>query len=70
MLQLLTSLIDTIKIIVDFFVQGIQSLIVLLSNLPKFISFMTGSFGYLPHIFIPFLVFSISIYVVFLIIDR
>ncbi len=70
MLQLLTSLIDTIKIIVDFAIQGIQSFIVLLQNIPRFLFFMQGSFGYLPHILIPFVTFSLSVYLVFLIIDR
>ena len=70
MLQLLKSIADTIVSLVVFVVHSIQSLLKLLANLTQYILFLTNSILNVPAVFIPFLVGSIYIYVMYLITDR
>lgn len=70
MIDLLTSFINTVSALVNFIISSISSLIQLITLLPTYISYLTVSIGFLPSILIPFAIATISVYVVFLIIDR
>lgn len=70
MIDLLISFVNTVNIIVQFIINSITSLFNLLSLLPTYISYLTTSISFLPTVIMPFALASISIYVVFLIIDR
>lgn len=70
MINLLQSIIDTIRNLVTFIVHFIDSLIKLFTHIPTYISFLTTSINYLPTLIMPFAIASISLYVVFLMLGR
>lgn len=70
MLDLLASFLNTVISLVNFIVNSITSLLDLIIQFPTYLSFLSTSFGFMPSIFISFLLCSIAIYVVFFIIDR
>ena len=70
MLNLLSSLINTVISLVNFFVNSIQSLIDLITRFPTYISYITSAIGFTPTLIQPFLLASLSIYIIFFIIDR
>ncbi len=70
MIKLLSSIVNTISSIVSFIVSSIQAFTNILLNIPNYLTFITTSIGFMPTIFIGFLLATISIYVVFFIIDR
>lgn len=70
MLNFLNSIVDTIVSLITFIVHSIQSLMNLLLNMPKYITYLINSILNVPTIFIPFLTASIYIYVMYLITNR
>lgn len=70
MISLLQSIVDTITSLVSFVIHTVTSLLNLIAHIPSYISFLTVSIGYLPSIVMPFAIASISLYVVFLILNR
>ena len=70
MISLLQSIVDTITSLIGFVIHSIESLINLIAHIPSYVSFLTVSIGYLPTIVMPFCIASISIYVIFLVINR
>ena len=70
MITLLQSIVDTVVSLVGFLIHSIGSLLNLVAHIPSYVSFLTVSIGYLPTIIMPFCIASITIYVVFLIINR
>lgn len=70
MISLIQSIVDVIKSLVQFLIHSIDSFLNLLFHIPTYVSFLTVSIGYLPSIIIPFAIASVSIYVVFLILNR
>lgn len=70
MIGLLQSIVDTVTSVIAFLIHTIDSLINLLAHIPTYVSFLTVSIGFLPTIVIPFAIASVSIYVVFLILNR
>ncbi len=70
MIKLLSSIVNTISSIVSFIVSSIQAFTNILLNIPNYLTFISTSIGFMPTIFIGFLLATISIYVVFFIIDR
>lgn len=70
MINLLTSIVDYITSIVAFVVHAIDSLLNLLLHIPTYVSFLSVSIGYLPAIVMPFAIASVSIYVIFIILNR
>lgn len=70
MISLLQSIVDVIKSLIQFLIHSIDSLFNLIGHIPTYVSFLTVSVGYLPSIIIPFAIASVSIYVVFLILNR
>lgn len=53
-----------------FLKQMLESLYMLITQIPAFISFLSTSVVILPSVIIPFVLASISIYVVYLIVGR
>lgn len=70
MLSLLSSIANTIVSLVSFVYNSIVSLIDLISRIPSYVAYLTSAIGFTPSLVQPFLIASISIYVIFLIIDR
>lgn len=70
MLNFLNSIVDTVVSLITFVVHSIQSLMNLLLNMPKYITYLINSILNVPTIFIPFLTASIYIYVMYLITNR
>lgn len=70
MIKLLQSIVDTIVSLVSFVIHTVTSLVNLIAHIPSYVSFLTVSIGYLPTIIMPFALASISLYVVFLILNR
>lgn len=70
MISLLQSIVDTVTSLVQFVIHTFDSLLNLLAHIPTYVSFLTVSIGYLPSMIIPFAIASVSIYVVFLVLNR
>lgn len=70
MITLLQSIVDTITSLIGFVIHSIESLINLIAHIPSYVSFLTVSIGYLPTIVMPFCIASVSLYVIFLVINR
>lgn len=70
MIDLLRSIVDTISALIGFVINIVTSLINLLLHIPTYVDFLITSIGFLPTIILPFAVASISIYVVFLLLNR
>lgn len=70
MIKLLQSIVDTISALIGFVINIFTSLINLLAHIPTYVDFLVTSIGFLPTIIIPFAVASISVYVVFLLLNR
>lgn len=70
MISLLQSIVNTIISLVSFFINTIMSLIDLLSRIPTYVTFLTEGISFTPSMVQPFLIASISVYIIFLIIDR
>lgn len=64
--QLITSIVSIIK----FVIHAVSSLVVFISNLPRYITFATTSLNILPTVIIPFAVAGVSIYFVLRLINR
>lgn len=70
MIKLLQSIVDTITSVISFLIHTIQSLINLFLHIPTYVDFLVTSIGLLPTIIIPFALASVSVYVVFIILNR
>lgn len=70
MINALQSIVDMIVSFGMFLGHTITSLINLVKHIPTYVSFLTVSIGYLPTMIMPFCIASVSIYVVFMIVNR
>ena len=70
MISLLTAIVDTIKSLLLFVIHSFDSLINLFLHIPTYVSFLTSSISNLPSIIIPFAMATISVYVIFLVLNR
>lgn len=70
MIGLLESIVNTLLSIINFFINTITSLIDLLTRIPTYVTFLSEGIAFTPSMIQPFLIASISIYIIFLIIDR
>lgn len=70
MISLLKSVVDFLMSIGGIIVHTIESLVNLFLHIPTYVSFLSVSISYLPTIILPFAIASISIYVVFIVINR
>lgn len=70
MLNLLKNIVDVINTVVNFFINTLHSIINLISNIPRFVAYVVEVIGLFPTILVPFILVSISIYVVKMVIGR
>ena len=70
MINIFNSILDIITSLIGFVINTITSLIVLIGHIPTFVSFATSSAAFLPTMVLPFVLASISIYVVLFILGR
>lgn len=70
MINFLNSIVDTITSLISFVVHAIQSLFSLLINIPRYVTYLSNVLQYIPSVFAPFLLVSISLYVMYLIVGR
>lgn len=70
MINAIYSLFDTLKSIILFVVHSIESLFTLIVNIPKYTLYLSNLFLNVPNVFLPFLVASVSVYVIYLLTGR
>ena len=70
MITLLQSIVDFVVSCAMFLIHTLDSLLNLIAHLPSYISFLSVSIAYLPSIIGVYAIASISIYVVFLVLNR
>lgn len=70
MLNLLKSIVDTIRFVLDFAIHTIQSLLYFLIKIPSYVAFFAQSFDILPAVIIPFAIASMYIYILYFIMAR
>lgn len=70
MITILQSIVDFAVSIAMFVYHTFESLVNLIAHIPSYVSFLSVSISYLPTIIFPFCIASISIYVVFLVLNR
>ena len=70
MITIFMTILNVISSLIHLVINIINGLISLIVHIPTYISFLTVTIGYLPAILIPYLVASVSIYVVLFIIGR
>lgn len=70
MISLLRSIVDSITAVFRFLWHSITSLFNLIAHIPTYVDFLLTSIGFLPEIIIPFAIATVSIYVVFLFLNR
>lgn len=70
MLNLLKGIIDMISNFVGFVTSIIESFVNLLINIPTYLLFVQTNMRVLPNIILPFVLGSLSIYIIFLILGR
>ena len=69
-LSVLNAIASFAEAIGKFVISTFNSLMVLLTNIPNYLTFLINSFSVVPLVVFPFLLASISIYVVYLVIGR
>ena len=70
MLSLLQNIAEIIITAVTLIIHIIESFVNFILNIPNYTAFLISSVNILPSVLIPFVVASISIYVIYLLIDR
>lgn len=70
MISIFITILNVISSIIHLIINVINGLISLIIHIPTYISFLTVTIGFLPALIIPYLVASVSIYVVLFIVGR
>ena len=70
MIRLIKQIWSICKNLVNFIVHSIESLFTLIANIPRFLTYLTGLLGEVPPIYLSFALVTLTISIVFLIIDR
>lgn len=70
MLDILNTVLTTITSMVGFITHTITTLLSFIAHIPMYVLFITDVIGFIPAIFIPFAVASISIWVMRFLINR
>lgn len=70
MIALVKSIVSVIYTLVNVLISILQSVAVLVINIPNYITFLTDSLNVLPSVVIPFILVSIYIYVMYILIGR
>ena len=70
MLNLLKEIWNIVINIVNFVIHSIQSIFILLANIPRFINYLTAIISEIPSIYQAIMLVTLTISIVFLIINR
>lgn len=70
MIGLLQSLVSSVTAIFQLIINSINALLTLIAYIPTYLTFLTTSIGYLPAIFLPFLLVTISLWVIYFTLGR
>lgn len=70
MISIFITILNVISSIIHLIINVINGLISLIIHIPTYISFLTVTIGFLPALIIPYLIASVSIYVVLFIVGR
>lgn len=70
MLSIFSTILNVINSVIHLVINFFTGLISLILHIPTYISFLTTAIGFLPAMLIPFLIASVSIYVVLFILGR
>lgn len=70
LLSLLDGIVSFLESIGRFVVSSFNSLMTLLTNIPNYLLFLFNSLQVVPNVVFPFLLASISIYVIYLVLGR
>lgn len=70
MLNILNSVLTTITSMVGFLIHTIETLLSFFLHIPQYVLFITDVVAFIPAIFVPFAVASISIWVMRFLINR
>lgn len=70
MIDLLRSIVDSISALFGFVANTLLSLWNLFIHIPTYVDFLLTSIGFLPQMITPFAIASVSIYVIFLVLNR
>lgn len=70
MLDFLYSIGDLINSLIMFILTALQSLVYLITRIPSYITFLSAGISLMPTVLIPFMLASVSIFVIYLILGR
>lgn len=70
MISLLQSLVDAVSTIFQLIINAISSLVLIISHIPTYLSFLATGIAYLPAIFLPFISVTISLWVIYFVLGR
>lgn len=70
MISLLQSIVNTIISLVSFVISAITSLVALLMRIPTFVSILVSSIGFMPTVWMPISLVTISISVILMVVGR
>lgn len=70
MIDLLQSLVNAVSAIFQLIINAISSLVLIISHIPTYLTFLTSGIAYLPAIFIPFISVTISLWVIYFVLGR
>lgn len=70
MISFFQQAIDFFKLLLDFLINIVHSLLTLLTQIPRWVAFTTTLFGFLPSVLLSFALFAVSLSVIFLLIGR
>lgn len=70
MINLFNSFISSVSLVIQFIGHTIQSLLVLIVNIPTYINFLLSSITFMPILVNPFIVASLSLLVILFIVNR
>ena len=70
MIEMITSLIETVSALVTFVINTIQSLISLIVNIPTYLAVVTNAINILPSFILPFALAFVTLVIVQYILNR
>ena len=70
MIELITSFVQTVSVLVTFVINTIQSLISLIVNIPTYLAVVTNAINVLPSFILPFALAFVTLVIVQYILNR
>lgn len=70
MINLLQSIVDAISALFQLIINAISSIVLIISYIPTYLTFLTSSIAYLPAVIIPFCLVTISLWIIYFVLGR